>query len=123
MCLESITKKFDDNNDEMVVAYKIFEKRYTHLKSVFQNRRKNYELGIEYESTKCIIGCGDFGCLYRSGFHAYTSKKDAVIERKGMVRSIKVYEVHLWNLTAVGQQYGRECIVGRKMRITREVSK
>jgi hypothetical protein len=120
MCLELVTERRDPN-DDMVVGYKAFELALGKLYGEFREKHYKREIGRHYVATDDIIR-SYHGYNYDSGFHAFTSFEGADKWVRPNEGCLIVFEVHLWDIRAVGVQDGSKCVVAKNMRIIGEVT-
>ena len=76
---------------------------------------KTYIPGQEYRSSKRKIKAGD-GTIYRSGFHCFVNKVDAIACSIDEIGKRPVLKVAIEDIVASGYQEG-DVIVARKMRL------
>jgi hypothetical protein len=121
MCLASV-KETRKPNDDMMVGYKIFLKNSWGLSGEFYDMYTPKHAGEVYEASYGRLYASD-GTYYDSGFHAFTTVKGAWTWIGGIVNhpNLVIYEVHIWDIRAIGTQHMSRCIVGKNMRIVKEV--
>lgn len=140
MCLTTVTNKYK-KNDRLEIGYKRFRRGFFgsgyQLEDLMQYQKRKigylyHAIGTTIMSSQYINADAPWNrrrhVEYDSGFHFYTSLKDAL---GGVAKTWNDYntsmhiicEVAIWDIRAAGTQGDNEVLVGKHMRVIRPITR
>jgi hypothetical protein len=114
MCLTTVDSRL--NIFKKIKAYKVFDIYNEQLYNIYYSQKRGFKKGKTYFDYNIqILGYWNNN-KYLAGYHAYKNKKD--VPREGVP-----YEVEISFITAEGYQFGSDVVVGKRMKILKEMKR
>lgn len=124
MCLDTITKRYEQPDPTVRKAYKVFSPNeptgykflfYSHTGVFFTNWAREIDGVVPTGEWITAVHRDAWLSGYECGFHAYTKIADARILAGDIRTGLAVVEVELRNMEAEGEENGLPVLVAREM--------
>jgi hypothetical protein len=108
-----------DPKEKEYVGWKIFIVRNSGLRSLYFAKKRNYTENMWYKSSNMKVYYDNRGNYYSSGFHCFTTRREARREQKieSDHPTTVVRKVFIRKITATGEQNSCKVIIANEMYI------